>query len=139
MSCTIKVLTFLSHELLNRYYKLYAWTYAVTGSFASLVMVNSSWTKAHIESLWSTAQQRIVTVYPPCDTVVFQQLAAGNRQKMILSVGQFRPEKDHMLQLKSFHRYLQSHGSSNHAVDKLMQNLSCCEGPVHVLLQAIMV
>lgn len=92
------------------YYKLYAFTYALAGAFASLVMVNSSWTRAHIESLWFRTTQRIVTVYPPCDTRAFERLSTGNRQKIVLSVGQFRPEKDHMLQLASFHRYLQTYG-----------------------------
>jgi alpha-1,2-mannosyltransferase len=41
--------------------------YGIVGSCTHLAMVNSSWTKAHIEKLWGVPD-RIKRVYPPCDT-----------------------------------------------------------------------
>jgi glycosyltransferase involved in cell wall biosynthesis len=45
----------------------------------------------------------LVKLYPPCNTSVLQWIPMGDsyaRRRVILSVGQFRPEKDHMLQLR---------------------------------------
>jgi len=63
-------------------------------------MVNSSWTEEHVRQLWGG---EVSKVFPPCDT---SQLAAraGAReggQVRLLSIGQFRPEKDHPLQIKA--------------------------------------
>ena len=39
-------------------------------------------------------------MYPPCDTSEHRKLGVGRaRQRCILSIGQFRPEKDHVKQL----------------------------------------
>lgn len=67
-----------------------------------VVMVNSSWTKKHIRQLWwklSDAKR----VFPPCNTKTLQSLPLERRLKRLylVSVAQFRPEKDHGLQLES--------------------------------------
>ncbi|WVZ16672.1 hypothetical protein V8G54_009654 [Vigna mungo] len=49
------------------YYTFFSCLYGIVGSCAHLAMVNSSWTKSHIESLWKVPD-RIKRVYPPCDT-----------------------------------------------------------------------
>jgi alpha-1,2-mannosyltransferase len=41
-------------------------------------------------------------VYPPCNTDALARLALGDRSRVVVSVGQFRPEKDHPLQLRAF-------------------------------------
>jgi len=68
-------------------------------------MVNSSWTEGHITSLW---RNQPTVLYPPCDTKVFESLPRRdgdqNGQFRILSLGQFRPEKDHALQLRALAR-----------------------------------
>lgn len=51
---------------INSYYHTFALLYSMCGFFVSLVMVNSSWTQAHIRSIWR--RPRIWTVFPPCDT-----------------------------------------------------------------------
>lgn len=89
------------------YYKMFAWLYSFCGTFADTVMVNSSWTEEHINYLWrcSLSTHR---VYPPCDTVAFKSLpqapdiSEGGPIK-ITSVGQYRPEKDHPLQLQTMY------------------------------------
>ncbi|OBZ88853.1 GDP-Man:Man(3)GlcNAc(2)-PP-Dol alpha-1,2-mannosyltransferase [Choanephora cucurbitarum] len=83
------------------YYRLFAKIYGFCGSFAQTVIVNSTWTKGHIDQLWHT---KAAIVYPPCDTERMSQLPLHGRKPMIVSVAQFRPEKDHSLQLKSLAR-----------------------------------
>ncbi|RCH83696.1 asparagine-linked glycosylation protein [Rhizopus stolonifer] len=80
------------------YYRLFARIYGFCGSFAQVVIVNSTWTKGHIDQLWHTKSE---IVYPPCDTERLNSLPLKGRQPIIVSVAQFRPEKDHALQLKS--------------------------------------
>ena len=85
------------------YYWMYALLYRIAGQFAHLVMVNSTWTYGHIAGLWGQTSTHIV--YPPCDV----ERMAGfplddqgrNERKLFLSIGQFRPEKDHALQLRA--------------------------------------
>lgn len=81
------------------YYRLYAKLYGFVGRRNDVVMVNSTWTHGHISKIWGP--KRLYIVYPPCDTSAFQQLPLRrNLDKFrIVSIGQFRPEKDHKLQL----------------------------------------
>lgn len=67
-----------------------------------VVMVNSSWTRRHIRQLWWKLEDP-KRVYPPCNTKVLQALPLQRRLKRLylVSVAQFRPEKDHGLQLDS--------------------------------------
>lgn len=91
------------------YYRLFAQIYGIAGRFADCVMVNSSWTKGHIDQLWQIPQ-RTHLLYPPCDVRAFAslQLDHPNRNRLhILSVAQFRPEKNHRLQLQIFAELLQ--------------------------------
>lgn len=84
------------------YYRLFALLYRIMGSFSQLTMVNSSWTKAHIDSLWNVDS---TLVYPPClDGTSLSDgsgLAQARDESLMISLGQFRPEKDHRLQLSS--------------------------------------
>ena len=105
------------------YYNLFAILYGLCGKFASVVAVNSSWTKGHVTRLWGGTPH---TVFPPCDVASLLDTSVGrsvfdsrltqdsepststgskiNQQKVVVSVGQFRPEKDHALQLKAWAR-----------------------------------
>lgn len=91
------------------YYKMFASMYGLVGARSDIVMVNSSWTYGHIKTLWKVADKTVL-VYPPCDISEFIKidlLKHRNKSvKTILSIAQFRPEKDHKLQLKSFHEFL---------------------------------
>ncbi|PSC69622.1 GDP-Man:Man(3) c(2)-PP-Dol alpha-1,2-mannosyltransferase [Micractinium conductrix] len=84
------------------YYHAMALLYGCVGAFAQVVMVNSSWTRRHIAALW-WQWRRPQRVYPPCDTRALQALPLDRRLKRIyiVSVAQFRPEKDHALQLRA--------------------------------------
>jgi alpha-1,2-mannosyltransferase len=91
------------------YYSLFAVLYSLVGRSASLIFTNSTWTFNHILSLWR-APDRTFVLYPPCDTATLQELSLEDRHPLIISIGQFRPEKDHSLQLKAFHSYIQRTG-----------------------------
>lgn len=69
------------------YYHIFAKMYGFCGSYADVVMVNSTWTKGHIEQLWHTEAD---IVYPPCDTESLNELSLENRKSKIISVAQFR-------------------------------------------------
>lgn len=111
------------------YYCCFALLYGLTGSCSDVVMVNSTWTLRHILALWR-CPSRTSIIYPPCDVGAFLDVSLedddedegweelgqelGSRQEgggdrkchSIVSVGQFRPEKDHQLQIRAFHQLL---------------------------------
>lgn len=91
------------------YYCMFALLYGMVGSCSDLIMVNSSWTLNHILSLWH-APNRTSVVYPPCDVSAFLDIPLeedGDRKcHSIISIGQFRPEKDHRLQIRAFKKVL---------------------------------
>ena len=73
------------------------------GSLSVGLQVNSSWTEEHIVNLWGPGG--VSKVFPPCDTGHLSGLAGqrGGQEVRVLSIGQFRPEKDHPLQIKVSH------------------------------------
>jgi len=105
--------------------------YAFSLRRASFFMVNSSWTKAHIDSILyhDNGFLNILTylppliflrsslaglkpteiVYPPCDTRELAELPLEGRGRTIVSLAQFRPEKDHRTQLLALSSLLESH------------------------------
>lgn len=100
-------------------------------------MTNSSWTQAHIKSLLDAgrssflaglflmdaksrlkAEERGETVgaeaacevvYPPCDTAAFLQAKLDGRKREIVSLAQFRPEKEHAKQVHAMAHLLGEH------------------------------
>ncbi|KAL1934894.1 hypothetical protein VTP01DRAFT_7076 [Rhizomucor pusillus] len=88
------------------YYHIFARIYGWCGSFADIVMVNSTWTKGHIDQLWKTDAE---IVYPPCDTERLNELPLSNRKTKVISVAQFRPEKDHSMQVRAMARLLEKY------------------------------
>ncbi|KZV86128.1 mannosyltransferase [Exidia glandulosa HHB12029] len=109
------------------YYRIFALFYANALRKASFLMVNSSWTKNHVDAILASTETlfgRVVsrflepigpsgpraetrTVFPPCNTSVMARQELTDRQRLILSVQQFRPEKDHPLQVRALHALLQ--------------------------------
>uniref|UniRef100_A0A8C3W2X9 GDP-Man:Man(3)GlcNAc(2)-PP-Dol alpha-1,2-mannosyltransferase n=1 Tax=Catagonus wagneri TaxID=51154 RepID=A0A8C3W2X9_9CETA len=91
------------------YYHLFACIYGLVGSCSDVVMVNSSWTLNHILSLWK-AGTRTHVVYPPCDVQTFVDIPLHDKKTtsghILVSVGQFRPEKNHPLQIRAFAKLL---------------------------------
>ena len=101
--------SYLKTHLKLIYYKLFAWLYGKAGGCSDLTMVNSTWTEEHVKQLWSSSSVRLIhKIYPPCDVKHFKQLDRDVQEdnindsiKTIVSVGQFRPEKDHALQIRA--------------------------------------
>lgn len=68
-------------------------------------MVNSTWTENHILDLWD-APFKTHRVYPPCEITNIKKLKRDDNIQdgvTILSIGQFRPEKNHPLQLQAMY------------------------------------
>ena len=65
-------------------------------------MTNSTWTYNHIMRICNS--NKIVKVYPPCDITCFvnaqQMRTERTNHWRLISIGQFRPEKDHMQQIE---------------------------------------
>lgn len=93
------------------YYRIFAYLYGWCGRCVQIAYCNSSWTQGHIQHIWKLPSNSIYRVYPPCDVKQFLLMPLVNDDeqvlKTIVSIGQFRPEKDHELQIRSFHELLQ--------------------------------
>uniref|UniRef100_A0A9L0SKH6 GDP-Man:Man(3)GlcNAc(2)-PP-Dol alpha-1,2-mannosyltransferase n=1 Tax=Equus caballus TaxID=9796 RepID=A0A9L0SKH6_HORSE len=90
------------------YYYLFAFVYGLVGSCSDVVMVNSSWTLNHILSLWKVGNCTHI-VYPPCDVQTFLDIPLHEKKTpghLLVSIGQFRPEKNHPLQITAFAKLL---------------------------------
>ena len=108
------------------YYRLFASMYGSAGKMSDLIMVNSSWTRDHILAIWNAPSVTTV-IYPPCDTTEFLKLslARKSKPKTIVSIAQFRPEKDHPLQIKAFSEFLSRLGPARDNNTKLFLVGSC--------------
>ncbi|KAL1744217.1 glycosyltransferase family 4 protein [Schizophyllum fasciatum] len=81
------------------YYRIFMYYYSASLRSASFVMANSTWTKNHFA----------VRVYPPCDTKEMAKYPLADREPIIVSVAQFRPEKDHPAQLRALHALFEAY------------------------------
>nr|XP_002129496.1 GDP-Man:Man(3)GlcNAc(2)-PP-Dol alpha-1,2-mannosyltransferase-like [Ciona intestinalis] len=99
------------------YYRAFAFMYGVAGRCSEAVLTNSSWTLNHINQIWK-CQQITSIVFPPCDISGFLEIPLTRKptqdilgekyegKLIVLSIAQFRPEKNHSLQVESFHKFL---------------------------------
>ncbi|CAF9913326.1 MAG: asparagine-linked glycosylation protein [Alectoria fallacina] len=104
----------------RRYWQAYAHLYSRSGSDVDIVMTNSSWTQAHIQSLWGPYRTKrrkahaVEVLFPPVaveeleEAIELEGPKAVERGKTLLYVAQFRPEKNHDLILRSFSKLLHS-------------------------------
>ncbi|EEQ27549.1 asparagine-linked glycosylation protein [Microsporum canis] len=106
----------------RRYWHAFARLYGWVGSTIDVVMCNSSWTSAHIQSLWLPSRRRrgnqyqtASVVFPPVavsdlETIIIDLKSERDiRQPAILYIAQFRPEKNHALILHAFARFLKQY------------------------------
>ncbi|XP_041969048.1 GDP-Man:Man(3)GlcNAc(2)-PP-Dol alpha-1,2-mannosyltransferase isoform X2 [Aricia agestis] len=87
------------------YYKMFGMMYRWVGRCADVVLVNGTWTEEHINELWGRPLSTH-RVYPPCEVSELKKLRSLVRDSdpiRILSVAQFRPEKDHPLMLQALY------------------------------------
>lgn len=95
---------FLTYTKLS-YYRLFSKIYGMVGRCAETIMVNSTWTENHIIQIWN-ATYKTHRVYPPCevtDLKALEHIPNDDELVYILSVGQYRPEKDHILQMQAMY------------------------------------
>lgn len=102
------------------YWKGFAYLYTKMGTTIDVVMTNSTWTQAHVTSLWGPSRREsgrndaIAVVYPPCaveeleDAVEVSTASEAKREKILLYIAQFRPEKNHQLILQSFSEFVKT-------------------------------
>ena len=114
----------------RNYWHMFAWMYSWVGGNVDVVMTNSSWTQAHMRSLWGPNRvqrhksSNVEVVFPPVAVEKLEQAidisteSENKREKIILYIAQFRPEKNHALILRAFSAMLHSGnaGASNEAV-----------------------
>lgn len=93
------------------YYRLFAAAYTLVGKYCTdVVMLNSTWTFEHIQQLWGGQP---VIVYPPCGAMTeFTSFDLVERSPLALSIAQFRPEKNQLLQLEALHVLLTTHAEA---------------------------
>lgn len=86
------------------YYNIILYLYSFTGRFLSYAMVNSTWTYNHMKKIWPNLLESnsLEIVYPPCNIEVYGSNLGICRQDIIVSFGQFRPEKNHIIQVQIF-------------------------------------
>ncbi|KAI9680516.1 MAG: asparagine-linked glycosylation protein [Caeruleum heppii] len=107
------------------YWKRFARLYSWVGGDVDVVMTNSSWTQAHIRSLWGPSRAKrdkphdVEVVFPP---VAVEELereievspqTEHRREPILLYIAQFRPEKNHALVLRAFAALLQEYPSTS--------------------------
>lgn len=101
----------------RKYWLLFARLYSWVGGHVDVVMCNSSWTAAHIRTIWGPSRhgqtyQDPTVIFPPTAVTELQSSITVNaetesaREPIILYIAQFRPEKNHPLLLRSFARLL---------------------------------
>ncbi|CAG9772198.1 unnamed protein product [Ceutorhynchus assimilis] len=85
------------------YYHFLAWMYSLAGQCSDATIVNSTFTLENLQILWTTPMS---LVYPPCEVDHLKKITHDSNRPSeirILSLAQFRPEKDHPLQLQAFY------------------------------------
>ena len=109
----------------RRYWQMFANMYGWVGGNVDVVMTNSSWTQAHIRSLWGPSRTRrrktydVEVVFPPVavdeleEQIDVSAESEKQRERTILYIAQFRPEKNHNLVLQAFAKLLHSSPSSS--------------------------
>jgi alpha-1,2-mannosyltransferase len=109
-------LSLLQRTIKCIYYCAFAMMYSLVGGcLCNCVLVNSTWTYNHIRSLWwyAALRHRIRIVFPPCGALLDVETSSVKKKEperqYILSIGQFRPEKDHPLQIYAIQRLLRQH------------------------------
>jgi alpha-1,2-mannosyltransferase len=98
----------------KKYWRLFALIYSWVGGHVDVVMANSSWTRAHMQALWGPyrtkrqKQSEIEILFPPVaveeleEAIDVSEASEQKREKILLYIAQFRPEKNHGLILRAF-------------------------------------
>lgn len=102
----------------KNYWKIFAAVYSWMGASVDVVMTNSTWTQGHIQKIWGPRRQArhrehpVAVVYPPCAVrelekqIEVSEASEKQREKVLVYIAQFRPEKNHTLILNSFAEFV---------------------------------
>ena len=82
------------------YHLLFLTVYRFCGGFATKIVTNSRWTNERLRSAWNRSDA--VILYPPVK--IEKKKIHSARENAVVSLGQFRPEKNHAMQLRIFAR-----------------------------------
>jgi alpha-1,2-mannosyltransferase len=77
--------------------------YQFNGKYSEFSHCNSTWTFDHIVKTWGNPSTKKL-LYPPCATKLYapEKVTQEKSGNVIVSFAQFRPEKDHKLQIEIF-------------------------------------
>ncbi|KAH1011178.1 GDP-Man:Man(3)GlcNAc(2)-PP-Dol alpha-1,2-mannosyltransferase isoform X2 [Dendroctonus ponderosae] len=92
----------LTHTKLCYYHAL-SWLYKMSSKSSDATLVNSTFTLENLQALWNSPMS---LVYPPCEVDHLKTIEHNSTKPSkirILSLAQFRPEKDHPLQLQALY------------------------------------
>ncbi|KAI9888795.1 MAG: asparagine-linked glycosylation protein [Vezdaea aestivalis] len=98
--------------LKRQYWTLFARAYSHAGASIDVVMANSSWTLAHLRTLWGPSRTAAhnprppSVLFPPVAVTSLTTLPLSPRSPTLLYLAQFRPEKNHPQILRSFALFL---------------------------------
>lgn len=80
------------------YYKVINVLFKLNCRFLDYSFSNSTWTYSHVKQNLNGASHGIL--YPPCSVEDYKSSLETSRKNIIVSFAQFRPEKDHKLQIE---------------------------------------
>lgn len=86
------------------YYYLVFIIYKIIGKFVDFAQTNSTWTHEHMKKIWPSLyiSGKLTKLYPPCtvDRLLVLRKPDPTNEINIMSLAQFRPEKQQHLQLE---------------------------------------
>jgi alpha-1,2-mannosyltransferase len=85
------------------YYQAIYRGYQLAGLLVSSAWANSTWTCRHMQAAWPRTPMELA--YPPCSVPLLKDIPP--KQNVLVSFAQFRPEKDHALQVRVYRRLRQ--------------------------------
>ncbi len=85
------------------YYRFFLGVYGLCGWFADFLWCNSSWTRARIVACFGR-ESTVELLHPPADLshLLEKNGSSGRREDIVLSLAQFRPEKEQNLQVEAW-------------------------------------
>ncbi len=85
------------------YYYIVFIIYKIIGKFVDFAQANSTWTHEHMKKIWPSLYKsgKLTKLYPPCtvDRLLVLRKPDPTNEIKIMSLAQFRPEKQQHLQL----------------------------------------
>ena len=102
---------FLLYHIKLFYYRLFLLCYRICGMFVDVAVGNSTWTVYRVQDVWK--RNDVAVLYPPAALGENKPITAVSskedkvRENVLLSLAQFRPEKNHALQIKIFKQVLE--------------------------------